>query len=164
VPDDPRTFPQLVAELDYPLFIVTAIADEERSGCIVGFATQCSIHPPRFLTCLSNVNRTFAVAARADRLAVHLVPPDATELVELFGGETDDEIDKFSRCAWRPGPGGVPLLDDCPNWFVGGILERVAFGDHTGYLLEPREIAHGAAEGSYGYQRAKDVKAGHPPV
>ncbi len=164
MPADPTSFPALVAELDYPLFIITATADEERSGCIVGFATQCSIHPPRFLACLSNVNRTFAVAARAGLLAVHLVPPHATELVELFGGETDDEIDKFARCAWTAGPGGVPLLDACPNWFVGRIIERTLLGDHTGYLLEPEEVGHGAAEGAYGYQRAKDVEAGHPPV
>ncbi len=164
MPADPTSFPALVAELDYPLFIITATADEERSGCIVGFATQCSIHPPRFLACLSNVNRTFAVAARADLLAVHLVPPHATELVELFGGETADEIDKFARCAWTGGPGGVPLLDACPNWFVGRIIDRMSLGDHTGYLLEPEEVGHDAAEGAYGYQRAKDVAAGHPPV
>jgi flavin reductase (DIM6/NTAB) family NADH-FMN oxidoreductase RutF len=164
VSNDDDSFPKLVAELDYPLFIVTATADEERSGCIVGFATQCSIHPPRFLTCLSNVNRTFAVAARADLLAVHLVPPAATGLVELFGGETDDEIDKFARCAWTPGPGGVPLLDDCPNWFVGAVLDRLRLGDHTGYLLEPQQVGHDAPEGAYGYQRAKDVEPGHPPA
>jgi hypothetical protein len=26
------------------------------------------------------------------------------ELAELFGGETGDEVDKFDRCEWRPGP------------------------------------------------------------
>ena len=52
------------------------------------------------------------------------MPEEAEDLVELFGGETGDEIDKFERCAWRPGPGGTPLLDGCPNRFVGRVLER----------------------------------------
>ena len=36
---------------------------------------------------------------------VHFVPEEAEDLAELFGGETGDEVDKFERCAWRPGPG-----------------------------------------------------------
>ncbi len=39
----------LVTEIDYPMFIVTAAAGGRRAGCLVGFTTQCSIHPPRFL-------------------------------------------------------------------------------------------------------------------
>lgn len=162
MPAGSSTFPELVAELDYPLFIATTTVGEERSGCIVGFATQCSIHPPRFLLCLSDANRTFALAERANLLAVHLVPPDASGLVELFGGETDDEVDKFARCEWTPGPEGVPLLVECPNRFVGQVLARIPLGDHTGYVLEPTEISRGAKTGAYGYQRAKSVEAGHP--
>ena len=44
---------ELVSELDYPMFIVTCADERERAGCLVGFATQCSIDPPRFLVCLS---------------------------------------------------------------------------------------------------------------
>lgn len=35
-----RVVHTLVAELDYPLFIVTVPAGGERSGCLIGFATQ----------------------------------------------------------------------------------------------------------------------------
>lgn len=44
-----QTFQRLVAQLDYPPFIATVAAEGERAGCLIGFATQCSIHPPRFL-------------------------------------------------------------------------------------------------------------------
>ena len=98
------TFNSLVGDLDYPMFIVTACADGERSGCLIGFATQASIDPSRFLVCLSHKNHTYRVAVRAELLAVHFVPEEAEDLVELFGGETGDEVDKFERCAWRPGP------------------------------------------------------------
>src|SRR3954462_7266627 len=93
-----ETFQRLVAQLDYPMFIATVAADGERSGCLIGFATQSSIHPPRFLAGISDKNRTFRVARRADAMAIHLVPENANELANLFGGETGDEIDKFERC------------------------------------------------------------------
>jgi flavin reductase (DIM6/NTAB) family NADH-FMN oxidoreductase RutF len=156
-----KTFQQLVAQLDYPMFIVTVAAAGERAGCLVGFATQCSIHPPRFLAGLSDKNRTYRVARTAASVAVHLVPEDATELAELFGGRTGDEIDKFAHCAWRPGPDEVPLLDDCPNRFVGRVLERIDFGDHAGLVLEP-VFAEADDEGAQlGFHRAKRIEPGH---
>ena len=42
--------------LDYPMFIVTTRAGDERSGCLVGFASQVSIRPRRFLVGLSNID------------------------------------------------------------------------------------------------------------
>src|SRR3954452_25294594 len=129
-----ETFQRLGARLDYPMFIATVAAGGERSGCLIGFATQSSIHPPRFLAGISDKNRTYRVARNAGTMAIHLVPEDASELAELFGGETGDEVDKFARCEWHEGPDGVPLVDGCPNRFVGRIIERVDFGDHVGIV------------------------------
>jgi flavin reductase (DIM6/NTAB) family NADH-FMN oxidoreductase RutF len=156
-----QTFQALVAQLDYPMFIATVATDEERAGCLIGFATQCSIHPPRFLAGISDKNHTYRVAQRAEAMGIHLVPEDAPELAELFGGETGDKLDKFERCSWRPGPGGVPLLDDCPNRFVGRILERVDFGDHTGMVLEPFFAELHEPGGQLSFHRAKRIDPGH---
>jgi flavin reductase (DIM6/NTAB) family NADH-FMN oxidoreductase RutF len=159
-PRNARVVHELVAELDYPMFIVTVAAGGERAGCLVGFATQCSIDPPRFLVCLSRRNRTFRVAREAELLVVHLVPDDAEELAELFGGETGDEVDKFARCRWHPGPAGTPVLDRCGNWFAGRILERLPAGDHHAFLLEPVD-AHSAHEDQFTFHRAKRIEPGH---
>jgi flavin reductase (DIM6/NTAB) family NADH-FMN oxidoreductase RutF len=156
-----QTFQQLVAQLDYPMFIATVAADEDLAGCLIGFATQCSIHPPRFLAGVSDKNRTHRVAEGATSMAIHLVPEDASELAELFGGETGDELNKFERCSWQPGPGGVPLLDGCPNRFVGRILERVDFGDHTGVVLEPFFAELEEREGQLKFHRARRIEPGH---
>jgi flavin reductase (DIM6/NTAB) family NADH-FMN oxidoreductase RutF len=152
---------ELVSELDYPMFIVTVAAEDERAGCLVGFTTQCSIDPPRFLVCISDKNRTFRVAREADSVVVHLVPAEATELAELFGGETGDEVDKFERCAWRPGPGGAPVLEECGNWFAGRILERVAAGDHCALLLDPFESHGQEGDRPFTFHRAKRIEPGH---
>lgn len=156
-------FERLVAGIDYPLFVVTTVAaDGERGGCLVGFATQCSIHPQRFLVGLSDKNHTYEVARRATHLAVHLVDRSQKDIAELFGGESMDSVDKFERCAWRDGPEGVPILDDLAGWFVGRILERIDLGDHVGHVIEP-VVAHAAAVAELQFGDAKDIDPGHEP-
>jgi flavin reductase (DIM6/NTAB) family NADH-FMN oxidoreductase RutF len=162
-PGDVRElFEELVEPLDYPMFIVTAAAGGERSGCLVGFATQTSIDPVRFAVCLSRANHTYRVACAADVLAVHLAEQSERSLAELFGGKTGDAIDKFARCDWRPGPDGVPILQRCPRWFVGRVLARVDAGDHDAFVLEPSVVASAAATGILNFQRARTIEPGHP--
>jgi flavin reductase (DIM6/NTAB) family NADH-FMN oxidoreductase RutF len=157
-----KTFNALVGSLEYPMFIVTARAGDEPLGCLVGFATQTSIDPPRFLVCLSHVNHTYRKGRDAALLGVHCVPATGEPIAELFGGETGDEVDKFARIRWREGPDGVPLLDDCPNRFVGRVLERVDAGDHDAYLLEPVAAERGEDAGEFTFHRAKRIPPGHP--
>jgi flavin reductase (DIM6/NTAB) family NADH-FMN oxidoreductase RutF len=158
-------FARLVAELDYPMYVVTAAAGGEPAGCLVGFGTQTSIHPARFLACISRKNRTLRVASEAPVLAVHFLSdePRERELAELFGGETGDETDKFELCSWHEGPHGVPLLDDSPNRFVGLVLEQLDLGDHVGFLLDPVDAESGGDEvDALGFQNAKGIEPGHP--
>jgi flavin reductase (DIM6/NTAB) family NADH-FMN oxidoreductase RutF len=156
---------KLVAELDYPMYVVTTVANGERSGCLVGFGTQTSIHPERFLACISQKNHTYGVACRAAVLAVHFLAEREEErrVAELFGSETGDRDDKFAHTEWHEGPGGVPFIDALPNRFAGRILERSDLGDHTGFLLEPIEAEKGERiEQDLGFQDAKDIEPGHP--
>ena len=132
-----EAFEKLVSMLDYPMFVVTTSAGGTRAGCLVGFTSQVSIGPPRFLVGLSNKNQTYRVAQDATHLAVHLLPRTHRELARLFGSETGDRVDKFSRCGWHEGPHGLPVLDDAAGWFVGEVLGRYELGDHIGHLLEP---------------------------
>src|SRR5262245_19193910 len=112
---------ELTADLDYPMLVATAVVGEHRGGCLVGFASQCSIPPVRFMVCISNVNRTAAVAAIAPVLAIHYLSSADRPLAQLFGEETGDDIDKFERCRWHTGPSGAAILDDCRRWFVGRV-------------------------------------------
>lgn len=154
-------FTELTGDLDYPMLIVTTRADGENAGCLVGFSTQCSIQPPRFIVCLSDKNHTFRVASRAAALAVHLIPSDDSDLARLFGSQTGDEIDKFSRCPWHPGPHELPILDECPRWFVGQILGQRPLGDHVAFLLEPTAAGSDGSDDNLAFEQVKHLTPGH---
>lgn len=157
-------FESLVSLLDYPMFVVTTTAHREYAGCLVGFSSQTSIHPPRFLVGLSRRNHTLKVAENATHLAVHVLPRKQLPVARLFGGETGDDTDKFAQCAWHAGPEGLPILDAAESWFVGRITRRFDVGDHVGHLLEP---VAGSAPDQLGelitFSDVRDVDPGHDP-
>jgi flavin reductase (DIM6/NTAB) family NADH-FMN oxidoreductase RutF len=160
-PLTPEQFGQFVDGLDTALYVVTTTDGTELSGCLVGFATQTSIDPPRMLVCLSEKNHTLRVALAAEQLAVHRLDEDEHGLAELFGGETGDHIDKFARCAWVAGPGGVPLIE-ATSHMVGRILGHRRLGDHVGFLLVP--VALGGDEPGTDpltLHDVEDVEPGH---
>jgi flavin reductase (DIM6/NTAB) family NADH-FMN oxidoreductase RutF len=145
------------------MFIVTARGrDGENDGCLIAFATQCSLKPPLFLACISRVNRTFDVVMDADTVVVHLLGHAQMPLAELFGGQTSDEVDKFAKCEWAPGPGGAPVLEGVPGWFAGRVLDRLDLGDHVGLWLEPIAAEDHGDPVDLGFQAAKGIHPGHP--
>jgi flavin reductase (DIM6/NTAB) family NADH-FMN oxidoreductase RutF len=157
-------FTTQVGSLDYPMAVVTAASGTTNSGCLVGFISQCSIHPPRVMVWISQANHTHDIALRSSHLAVHWLSTLESGTAQLFGTQTGDEVDKFVRCAWNPGPGGVPVLLDCRRWFVGRVLDHFDHGDHTGFLLEPVDAQ--TAEpwpGQLGYQAVRNLDPGHDP-
>jgi flavin reductase (DIM6/NTAB) family NADH-FMN oxidoreductase RutF len=161
--DASSLFDRLVGQLDSPMFVVTCASADARAGCLVGFASQVSIDPSRFLVCLSKANRTTRVASTATTLVVHLPRRDDEATVRLFGEETGDDVDKFARCDWRPGPGGVPVLDGL-DWFAGTIADRFDVGDHVAHLLDVITGAGSAehlGEPSYDLRAAQKLDPGH---
>ena len=84
------------------------------------------------------------------------------DVARLFGSETGDRVDKFSRCAWHDGPAGLPILDDAVGWFAGQILNRFDVGDHVGFLLQPVD---GHAPERFGelvtFADVRDLEPGH---
>lgn len=155
-------FDKLVSLLNYPMYVVTTLADGVAAGCLVGFASQTSIQPPRFLIGLSPKNHTFRVAAHATHLGVHVFDIEHLDVVKLFGSQSGDTVNKFERCHWHSGPAQMPILDDAAAWFAGKILDRFSLGDHVGHLLEPvgGSPPH-ELERWVSYGDVRDLKPGH---
>lgn len=152
----------MVGRLDYPMFVVTAADADGPSGCLAGFVTQCSIHPPRFLVCVSEKNHTAPVAERSAALGLHLLGADQHDLASVFGELTGDRTDKFSGVTWHPGVTGAPILEECAAWVEGRVLGRHDLGDHVGHLVEPVDGGAGDHPGELTFSQVRDLEPGHP--
>ena len=157
-------FDRFVEPLDYPMFVLTVpgAGGSRPDGCLVGFATQCSISPPRFLVCVSKANHTYRHASRARIAALHLLTAADRDLAVLFGTETGDEVDKFERCDWHAGAEQVPLLDRCPAWLAGTVDGHFDLGDHEGMLINPTHTGPGVAGPALMLSAVSRLRAGHP--
>jgi len=149
-------------QVDYALHVVTTAAGGQPSGCVVGFVTQCSIVPPRFLVCISKVNHTYFVVERSDAIALHLIGRDQITLASLFAEETGDTVDKFSRCRWRSGVTGSPVLAECVAWLEGMVIDRWSVGDHQALLVRPVAGGSGTHQDPLTFQNSPRLQPGHP--
>ncbi len=118
---DSEAFDALMADVDQPLIIVTTASRDVRAGCLVGFHAQAGIDPVEYAVWLSKANHTYRVGALSEHFAVHFLSKEHHDLAELFGGHTQEQVDKFAQCDWSPGPNGVPLLDRVTNRFVDDV-------------------------------------------
>jgi flavin reductase (DIM6/NTAB) family NADH-FMN oxidoreductase RutF len=78
--------------------------------------------------------------ARADVVAVHVLSREQEQVARIFA---TSGIDRFATHGnWRPGPGGVPLLDGVLARLVCRVTQRVEAGDHTIVLATPQTGDH----------------------
>jgi flavin reductase (DIM6/NTAB) family NADH-FMN oxidoreductase RutF len=161
----PHEIARIIDGLDPAMIVVTVRSDDARSGCLVGFHSQCSIDPLRYAVWISKANHSFRVALAADVFVLHLLDAEEHPVAAFFGAVTGDEVDKFAHCAWHEGTDGALLLDDCATRVVA---RPVSFsdggGDHVCFVVEPFEAhtAHAALEPLH-FTEIRDLDAGHPP-
>jgi flavin reductase (DIM6/NTAB) family NADH-FMN oxidoreductase RutF len=161
--DPSRDLAPFFERVDYPYYLLTVRApDEEMSGCLAGFVTQCSIDPPNFLACISRLNHTLGVAMRASAMGLHLLGEDQLEVARLFGEETGDVVDKFADVDWRIGPTGAPLLADVAVALEGTILDHFSVGDHEAFLVRALRAVAGPGRGLLTDRTSPPLHPGHP--
>jgi flavin reductase (DIM6/NTAB) family NADH-FMN oxidoreductase RutF len=158
-------FDILERSIDAPMTIVTAANGVDRSGCLVGFWTRCSIEPLRCVVMLSKSNHTFGVARFAPTLAVHVLREGDEALAERFRATAGDDNDKFAELAWNTGPGGAPVLEGV-DWFAGTVGQVYDVGDHVAVIIDVLTNIgnHGHADEMQLSSRVADaIPAGHAP-
>ena len=149
--------------VDYPYYLLTVrTPDEEMSGCLAGFVTQCSIDPPNFIACISRLNHTLGVAARSRAMGLHLLGEGQLDMARLFGEETGDAVDKFAAADWRLGTTGAPLLTDVAVALEGPILGHFSVGDHEAFLVRAVRAAAGPGHGLLTHRTSPPLAPGHP--
>lgn len=165
-PDTADAVDRFVAAADGAMVVVTVATAGERSGCMIGFWSQCSIEPRRLALWMSVENHTTSLVDAGSVVGIHLLTVGDHDLAELFGGETTDEVDKFAALRddeWSDDE-GVPVLVRCPNRLVGRVVRVVDDGscDHRLAIVEPVAASAADAATPLRLSDVDDVDAGHP--
>ncbi|MEU5529456.1 flavin reductase family protein [Micromonospora chersina] len=142
-PVDPDRFRALLRRQAASVAVVTAAGDPPVGFTATSF-TSVSLRPPLVSFCLARSSSSWPTVAGAEHIAVHLLGANQREVAQTFA---TSGINRFAaHSGWRPGPYGVPLLDEPVAWLLCRVTDRVSAGDHAIVLAEPLTGHHG--EGS----------------
>jgi flavin reductase (DIM6/NTAB) family NADH-FMN oxidoreductase RutF len=123
---------------------VVTVAGDPPAGFTATSFTSVSLRPPLVSFAVARAISSWPAVRRAGAVAVHLLGDAQEQVARTFatGG-----IDRFAvHGSWRPGPGGVPLLDGVLAWLLCRVVRRVPAGDHAIVLAAPVLVRHGGAE------------------
>lgn len=104
----------------------------------VGFTatslTSVAATPPLVSFGVGTGSSSWPVLAEAEHVGVHILGEHQRELAATFARSGADRFG--TATGWRPGPYGVPLLEDVLAWMVCRVVARVPAGDHRLVLAE----------------------------
>jgi flavin reductase (DIM6/NTAB) family NADH-FMN oxidoreductase RutF len=127
---------KIYAQLDPPLWLVTAADGDRRGGMIATMVAQASIvtEMPRQLITVDKRHNTHALIEGSGAFALHLIDETQVDLVWRFGLQSGHDVDKFAGLLFRTGATGSPLLPEALGWFDCRVEARMDSGDRTVYL------------------------------
>lgn len=124
---------KVYAQLDPPLWLVTAAHGERRGGFIATTITQASIvsDMPRQLVTINKRHYTHELIEASGAFAMHLIDETQLDLVWRFGLPSGRDTDKFAGLPFRTGESGSPILPEALAWLDCQVEERMDSGDRT---------------------------------
>ena len=124
--------------------VVITAPGQPPAGFTATSFTSVSLDPPLVSFCLARSSSAWPAVEAAETIAVHVLTQGQEQVARTFATRG---IDRFAaHGAWRPGPGGVPLLDGVLARMVCRVQQRVEAGDHTIVLASPEIGEHHAEE------------------
>lgn len=115
--------------------VTTLDAAGQPAGITANSFASVSLEPPLVLWSPKRASRRFATFTEAPAFAIHVLARDQQALCDHFVRTANG----FDRLAWRPGPGGIPLLDGALALFVCDRQAVLDGGDHAIILGLVRE-------------------------
>ncbi|GLW46946.1 flavin-dependent reductase [Streptomyces sp. NBRC 14336] len=114
--------------------VITAFGEHGPVGFTATSLTSVSAEPPMLSFGVGTGSSCWPTLSAATHVGVHLLGEHQRELAATFARSGADRF--APPTSWRPGPEGVPVLDDVPAWLICRITARVPAGDHRIVLAE----------------------------
>jgi flavin reductase (DIM6/NTAB) family NADH-FMN oxidoreductase RutF len=142
---EPKLFRQLLGCFPTGVAIITTrTCDGRPVGLTCNSFSSVSLEPPLVLFSLRKASSLLDVFSDAGSFAINILSQRQDALSGRFA--SSKIADKFEGVAWRSGPLGTPLIDDCLASFECDVHACHEAGDHVIFIGEVRHMADGAAD------------------
>ncbi|MFF1872502.1 flavin reductase family protein [Streptomyces sp. CB03911] len=122
--------------------VLTAAGADGPVGVTVTSFTSVSAGPALVSVTLADTSATWARLQDCERFGIQLLGAHQADLALRFARPGADRF--APPTAWRPGPSGVPLLDDCLAWLVCSRYRQLRLGDHHLLVGAVEQVRQGA--------------------
>jgi len=142
---EPKLFRQLLGCFPTGVAIVTTnTADGCPAGLTCNSFSSVSLEPPLVLFSLRKASSLLPTFVEAGTFAINILSQSQDVLSGRFA--SSKITDKFEGVAWRRGPLGTPLIDDCLASFECTVHARHEAGDHEIFIGEVTHMAPGSPD------------------
>lgn len=129
---DARALRQVLGAFVTGVTVITTVdANGRPQGLTANSFTSVSLDPPLILWSQSLTAPSHPVFRAAERFVVNILADDQVELSKRFARSG---ADKFAGCEWKPGLGGVPLIQGCAAYLECRRMDTFPGGDHVVFL------------------------------
>ncbi|UUZ62664.1 flavin reductase [Polaromonas sp. P1-6] len=124
--------------------ITTTAADGQPAGLTCNSFSSVSLEPPLVLFSLRKASSLVSAFSEADAFAINILSQQQDALSGRFA--SSKIANKFEGVAWRSGPLGMPIIEDCLASFECSVHARHDAGDHYIFIGEVKHMGEGCAD------------------
>ncbi len=149
---DPKLFRQLLGCFPTGVAVITTTdANGQPAGLTCNSFSSVSLEPPLVLFSLRKASSLVSVFSEADGFAINILSQRQDALSGRFA--SSKIADKFEGVAWRSGPLGMPIIEDCLASFECSVYARHDAGDHYIFIGEVKHMGEGCADQALVYYK-----------
>lgn len=143
-------------QLTYGLFVLTAAAEGQESGCIINTAGQVTDTPARISITVNKENLTHDLVMKSGKFNLSILSEAANfEVFRHFGFQSGRDTDKFAGYnGCRRSANGLYVVTAGTNAYLSASVEQtVDLGTHTLFIagLEDMETLSQTPSATYAY-------------
>jgi flavin reductase (DIM6/NTAB) family NADH-FMN oxidoreductase RutF len=119
---------QLFQRITHGVYVIGVADATSENAFTAAWVMQTSFDPPMLAVAVHPRHRSYRMLCAGGRYSVNVLEKGRLDLAAHFARSAD--ANKLAGVGWKPGAGGVPLLEEAIAWFECKVIGQMAAGDH----------------------------------
>lgn len=134
MPLDRARYRQIIGHFATGVTVITTNNEGHLHGMTANAVTSVSLDPVMLLVCVDKKANMHVELPKAGRFAINMLRDGQEAVSRTFAETTEPEEGRLQGVGYRPGPHGVPLLDNALAYLECEVEQAIDAGDHTIYM------------------------------